>query len=105
MAVKKYTEQMLWLAAMIFLFCLDTSSSVHSFCIFKWMGITVCPGCGIGHAVHYALHLDFQESFHAHIFGVPATILILRQIFKPFITINIHNHGPATTNDVERNSA
>ncbi len=30
-----------------------------------------CPGCGIGHAVVYAMRGDFIASFHSHVLGIP----------------------------------
>jgi len=45
------------------------------------MGITWCPGCGLGHSIAFLLHGDLRNSFHAHWLGVPALIIILYRIF------------------------
>jgi hypothetical protein len=45
------------------------------------MGITWCPGCGIGHAISWLIHGDLAKSFHAHWLGVPALILIIYRIY------------------------
>jgi hypothetical protein len=34
-----------------------------------------CPGCGIGHAVVFAMRGDMSSSFHAHPLGVPLFVL------------------------------
>jgi hypothetical protein len=80
----KYTEQMVWTCALIVLYFMNSSSSGGSLCVFRFFGIGSCPGCGLGHAIYYALHLDFIRSFQHHILGIPVTIGILIQIFKPF---------------------
>ncbi|MEK7388654.1 MAG: DUF2752 domain-containing protein [Elusimicrobiota bacterium] len=33
-----------------------------------------CPGCGMGHAVVYAMRGDFAASWHAHPLGLPVLI-------------------------------
>jgi hypothetical protein len=44
------------------------------------MGITWCPGCGLGHSIAFLLHGDIKNSFHAHWIGVPALIIIVYRI-------------------------
>ena len=84
----RYFEQVVWMFALVALFFMDLSnpaSEAASFCIFNWAGFTSCPGCGLGHAIHHALHFNFKLSLTHHILGIPATIGILYIIFKPFI--------------------
>lgn len=81
----RYFEQIVWSLALILLFFMDTSSQATSVCIFKFAGFNSCWGCGIGHAIHHVLHFDFIQSLSAHILGIPATIAILYNIFKPVI--------------------
>jgi hypothetical protein len=81
----KYFEQIVWILALGFLFFMDVDSSSASFCLFKGVGFNSCPGCGIGHAIHYALHLNFSQSFSEHVLGIPASLGILYLIFKPIL--------------------
>jgi len=73
-------ELFIWAAALIFLYGLQTDGREHfTLCIFSWLGIDYCPGCGIGRSIHAALHFDWQTSWHYHWFGIPALgILFLR---------------------------
>lgn len=80
----KYLEQVIWTFALTVVFFMDVSSSGTSLCVFKFLGINSCPGCGLGHSVYYALHLDFYSSFQHHAMGPLVTLAILNQIFKPF---------------------
>ena len=86
--MSKYFEPVIWILALLFLFFLDTSKEATSLCVFKLVGFNSCWGCGIGHAIHHALHFNFQQSFQEHILGIPATIAILYNIFNSFIKQN-----------------
>ena len=78
--VKTRLELLCWLAAMIALFFLPVGNSEQSLCVFRFIGFERCPGCGLGHAIHSALHFQFVQSFHEHIFGIPAVLIILNRI-------------------------
>ena len=82
--MKKYKEQLLWLAALLLLFFMNPARNGVSLCFFKLLGFSGCPGCGLGHSIHYLLHLQFRASFEAHKLGGPALLLILYTILKPF---------------------
>lgn len=82
--MRKYSEQLLWLTSLLLLFFMNPAKSSFSLCLFKLLGFKSCPGCGIGHAIHYLLHLHLRESFEAHILGVPALLTIVYSILKPF---------------------
>jgi len=86
--MRKYSEPFIWTLALLILFFMDTSKEATSFCIFKLVGFKSCPGCGIGHAIHHALHFNFQQSLNEHILGIPAAVVILYSIFKSFVKLN-----------------
>ena len=77
---KTWLELLCWSAALIVLFFMPVNVSERSLCVFRLIGFDSCPGCGLGHAIHYALHLQFGQSFHEHILGVPAVLIILNRI-------------------------
>ena len=93
----KYIDQVTWIMALLVLYFMDASKD-FSFCIFKLMGFQSCPGCGMGHSIHHALHLHFQQSLNDHILGIPATIFILYYIAKPFLPIKKQNKQTWTSN-------
>ena len=103
--IKKNFEQSCWFIGLLFLFFLNPTSSDSSICIFKLVGFNFCPGCGIGHSIHYTLHLNFLNAYREHILGIPLTLLLVWQILKPILKTKNTFYGPAITNDVERNSA
>jgi hypothetical protein len=84
--IKKHFEQILWIAALLFLYFMDVSTKANSFCLFRLIGLESCPGCGIGHSIHYVMHLQFRQSFYEHILGIPSTIGIFYIILKPLFS-------------------
>jgi hypothetical protein len=80
--LRKYFELTFWIAALIALAFADPSDSTHfSLCPFKAMGITWCPGCGLGHSISWLFHGNIRNSFHAHWLGIPALAVILYRIY------------------------
>ncbi|AMR34436.1 hypothetical protein A0256_05195 [Mucilaginibacter sp. PAMC 26640] len=56
--------------------------SHFSLCPLKQIGITWCPGCGLGHSIAYFFHGDISRSFQAHWLGIPAVFIILYRIYR-----------------------
>jgi hypothetical protein len=86
--MRKYSEPLMWTLALLALFFIDVYEEAPSFCLFKLAGFNRCFGCGIGHAIHHALHFNFRESFHEHMLGIPAAAAILYNIFNSYINQN-----------------
>lgn len=83
--MKKHFEPLAWSLALLLLFLMDPSTEAPSLCVFTWLGVGPCPGCGLGHAVHHALRFEFSQSFHEHVLGLPATAVILCRIARAFL--------------------
>jgi hypothetical protein len=74
-------EAAVWICGLIFLMILPTGSEPHfSLCPFKNIGISFCPGCGLGKSIHCLFILDFKSSFAAHPLGLFALIIITGRI-------------------------
>jgi hypothetical protein len=81
----KYFELVFWVAALMALAISNPSAATHfTLCPLKLMGLTWCPGCGLGHSIAYLLHGDIKNSFHAHWLGIPALIIIGHRVFVLF---------------------
>jgi hypothetical protein len=77
-----YFELVFWVAALVSLALADPAGPAHfSLCPLKAMGITWCPGCGLGHSISWLFRGDIHNSFHAHWLGIPALIIILYRIY------------------------
>jgi hypothetical protein len=78
----RYFELVFWIAALVSLAFTDPAGPAHfSLCPLKAMGITWCPGCGLGHSISWLFRGDIRNSFHAHWLGIPALIIILYRIY------------------------
>jgi hypothetical protein len=78
----KYFELAFWVAALIALAIANPTDQSHfSLCPLKLMGITWCPGCGLGHSISFLFHGDIKNSFHSHWLGIPALGIILFRIY------------------------
>jgi len=78
--IRKNFELLSWVTALTALFFLPETKSDTSLCVFSVLGFGPCPGCGIGHAIHYALWLDPVASFGYHPLGIIAVIVIFIRI-------------------------
>jgi len=82
-SIGKYFELSAWIAALVLLASMDPTKSTHySFCIFKFFGVSFCPGCGLGHSISYLFHGNISASFSAHPLGIFALAVILARIFR-----------------------
>lgn len=77
-------ELIFWIAAMMFLSMAKPAAhpeAVHfTFCPLANLGLSWCPGCGLGRAVTHVLHGNIRESFNYHWLGIPAVLIISYRI-------------------------
>ena len=78
--LQKNFELIFWVAALVLLFFGKANSSTRSLCLFTWLNIPYCPGCGLGHSIHAALHLQLMTSLKLHPMGIAAILIILNRI-------------------------
>jgi ABC-type phosphate transport system permease subunit len=97
--LQRHFAQALWLLALLLLFFMDPTKKTFSFCLFKLAGFSSCPGCGIGHAIHHTLRLEFSKSINAHPLGIPATISILCHLIHSFYIVKKSRYLPWTNNN------
>jgi len=82
-AFRKYFELIFWLTALILLALMPPSIDTHySLCVFKFVGLNFCPGCGLGHSISYLFHGDVQASLASHPLGIFAVLIIVCRIYK-----------------------
>jgi len=80
----KYFELTVWITALLLLAVMKPGTEHFSLCIFKFLGITFCPGCGLGHSISYLFHSDIAASLNSHPLGIFAVIIIIFRILKLF---------------------
>lgn len=76
-------EAVIWILGLIGLACLNPyADQTPSLCIFHALGWRFCPGCGLGRAIAFLFHGDFQRSFAAHPLGIPALAILTGRILS-----------------------
>ncbi|MGZ5287803.1 MAG: DUF2752 domain-containing protein [Flavisolibacter sp.] len=83
--IKQYLPSFIWTIALASLFFMNAAAGDFSFCVFRIAGFESCFGCGIGHAIHHALHLNFPASMEEHPLGIPASIALIFLVIKPLL--------------------
>ena len=97
---KKNIELLCWISALVALLFLNPETAHFSLCPFQNLGINFCPGCGIGHSIHYALTFDLKASFSEHPLGIPAVIILFKRVYQ---LIKIRNHEQKINSSYTRN--
>lgn len=59
----------------------------HGLCPLANLGISWCPGCGLGRSMHYFMHGAFQVSWSWHPMGGFALLVILWRQFELVLLI------------------
>lgn len=77
-----YFELCTWITGLLFLALMNPAETHHfSICIFKWIGLSFCPGCGLGHSVSWLFHGNLAQSLQAHPLGIFALAVLLFRIY------------------------
>ncbi|PKL81588.1 MAG: hypothetical protein CVV24_14490 [Ignavibacteriae bacterium HGW-Ignavibacteriae-3] len=80
-------EAVLWLVGLIYLLFINPYASQHfTLCPFDNLGITFCPGCGLGRSISFFYQGDLIHSIKTHPLGIIAfgliSIRIIRLVIK-----------------------
>lgn len=74
-------EAYVWTGALVALACTDpTAPGVLDLCLFKHLGLSFCPGCGLGHAIVYLFQGAWLLSWEAHPLGGVAVLVLGHRI-------------------------
>ncbi len=78
-------ELVFWILALLALAMLNPSDSTHlSLCPLHHLGITWCPGCGLGRSIGLLMAGKWKASWEMHPLGVFALVVILIRIVELF---------------------
>jgi len=74
-------EAFVWTAGLVAMACADPrAEGLINGCLFKWLGVTWCPGCGLGHAVAYLFRGEVAQSLATHPLGIVAVVVLTGHI-------------------------
>jgi hypothetical protein len=82
-------EALIWVAALVFLACIDPTHHHYTLCPFNNFGWEWCPGCGLGRSIAFFYRMELKESFMSHPLGIPAVALLIHRIYA-VLASNIH---------------
>lgn len=76
-------EAVLWFAGLVYLLFINPYEvQKFTFCPFHNLGITFCPGCGLGKSISLFYHGDIIHSIKTHPLGILALFLITGRIIS-----------------------
>jgi hypothetical protein len=75
-------EMFIWITAFLILLFIPLGTDHFSLCPLKNMGLSYCPGCGLGLAVHHLFYMNITDSLSANPLGIPALLIIGFRIYK-----------------------
>jgi len=81
-------ELFIWITALILLAFSTPGASHFTLCPLANLGITWCPGCGLGRAITHVFHGEIKQALGLHWFVFPALAILLfriAQLSKQFI--------------------
>lgn len=71
-------ELFIWPIALITLYFMNPQVTGNfSLCPFKWLGFPWCPGCGLGHGIHYFLHGQWTIALDHHLLSPFAVVMLI----------------------------
>lgn len=75
-------ELFFWAFALVLLATSDPHAHHFTLCPLANLGVTWCPGCGLGRSITALFHGDVSASFAHHWFGIPALLLIAHRMYE-----------------------
>lgn len=79
---KNYFEAAAFSVGLILLALMDpTTAKGPGLCLFEQLGITFCPGDGLGHSIAYLFRGDIHNAMNANILGPFAIVVLTGRIF------------------------
>jgi hypothetical protein len=89
--LRKYFEALVFAIALLLLGLMDpNAANGFSLCLFEQLGISFCPGDGLGHSISYIFRGDIYNALESNILG-PFAILVLGGRVLHLIIKNCYN--------------
>jgi hypothetical protein len=78
-------EGYIWVSSLVFLTLININSGTHfTICPLSNLGLSFCPGCGLGRSIHYFINLNLTDSFYTHPLGGAAFVILTYRIITLF---------------------
>lgn len=77
---KTHFEWMAFLLGLILMASMSPTDTGLSFCLFERVGVSFCPGEGLGHSIAYLFRGEFNEALQANLMGPVAVVILSLRI-------------------------
>jgi len=75
-------EAAVWIAGLGAMAVLDPTGEGQTWCLFARLGIEICPGCGLGHAVALLARGEWAASVASHPLAVPVVLGVSMRVVQ-----------------------
>lgn len=75
-------ELLFFTGGLIALFFTNVTQPQYALCPLKALSINYCPGCGLGHSLHYLMHGNLMAAWQTHHLSFFALPILLFRIYK-----------------------
>jgi len=74
-------EAIIWTGGLLAVGLADPrAESLIELCLFKAVGLSGCPGCGLGHAMGFLFRGEWNLALSSHIFSPVVLVFLLHRI-------------------------
>lgn len=73
-------EIVFFTAALVILFFTNVTQPQYSLCPLKLLNLNFCPGCGLGHSLHYLMHGELKLAWQTHYLAFLALPVLVHRI-------------------------
>jgi hypothetical protein len=80
-------ELTFWVSALLLLALISPTDNHYSLCPLNAVGISFCPGCGLGHSISWLFHGNIEKSLVSHPLGIFAVAVLIHRIITLLIRL------------------
>ena len=87
-------EAAIWIVGLAAMAMMNPDGShLISLCPLDALGLSFCPGCGLGHAIAYLARGELVASVRAHPLGLPAVLMLITHVVRLLRSADgVHSH-------------
>ena len=82
--IQIHLEWIAWMTGLILMAVMDPYTEATTLCLFEWIGISWCPGHGLGHSIAFLARGEWLAAFKSHPLGPFAVIILLYRSIQQF---------------------
>lgn len=80
--IKPHIEWVAFFIGLVLMASMNPYETGETFCLFERIGISFCPGKGLGHSIAFLFRGEFTQALHANMLGPVAVIILSLRIMS-----------------------